>query len=163
MCIVVWSRLSGRSSEWERGYHLLPQGYYRVVIEATSGKGTEHLNIAVDDIWIGQCERGRFKSSSRRSSTNFSCLWLVAPWSGIWCLVVHGLHLIKERLSHFSELVCKETATGKGYAGALQETRSGHQCEPWKRVPAQIRASVWTSQDPEIIEQLLPSLGNYCR
>ena len=24
---VVWSRLSGRSSEWESGYHELPQGY----------------------------------------------------------------------------------------------------------------------------------------
>ena len=58
VCVVVWSRLSGKSSEWERGYHQLPQGYYRVVIEATSGKGTEHLNIAVDDVWIGQCERG---------------------------------------------------------------------------------------------------------
>ena len=58
MYVVVWSRLSGKSSEWERGYHKLPQGYYRVVIEATSGKGSEHLNIAVDDIWIGQCERG---------------------------------------------------------------------------------------------------------
>ena len=58
MYVVVWRRLSGKSNEWERGYHQLPQGYYRVVIEATSGKGTEHLNIAVDDIWIGQCERG---------------------------------------------------------------------------------------------------------
>ena len=29
--VVVWSRLSGRSSEWERGYHQLPQGYYMVL------------------------------------------------------------------------------------------------------------------------------------
>ena len=62
-----------------------------------------------------------------------------------------------------TELLCKETGTGKGYAGTLQETKSGHQCEPWIRIPAQIRASVWTSQNPEIIEQMLSSLNNYCR
>ena len=35
------------------------------MIEATSGKGTEHLNIAVDDVWIGECERGRNTTSAQ--------------------------------------------------------------------------------------------------
>ena len=66
-------------------------------------------------------------------------------------------------LFYVLELVCKETAVGKGYAGTLQYSMNGHQCKPWIQVPVHIRASVWTSQDPDIIEQILPSLVNYCR
>ena len=57
--VIVWSTSSGGSTEWERGYRQLPPGYFRVVIEASSGKKTEPLNVAIDDVDIGPCERGK--------------------------------------------------------------------------------------------------------
>ena len=66
---TLWSESSGetnhgglegpRELQWERGYLQLPHGYYRVVVEATSGTSTaQALNIAIDDVNIGKCKKG---------------------------------------------------------------------------------------------------------
>ena len=42
-------------------YYKLAPGYYRIVLEAETGSGTDAhniVNIAVDDLSIGHCEEG---------------------------------------------------------------------------------------------------------
>ena len=52
---VVWSRVGGKTLEWEKAYQVLEPGYYRVVVEAMSESGSEPLNVAIDDLDIGTC------------------------------------------------------------------------------------------------------------
>ncbi len=53
----VWSRGPSISSDWERGYVSLPDGYRRVIIEAKSEGGG--VNAALDDVKITTCKPGK--------------------------------------------------------------------------------------------------------
>ena len=57
---TVWSRSGAVAmTEWERGYQRLPHGYLRLVVEASTKKSSALLNIAIDDITIGECGEGK--------------------------------------------------------------------------------------------------------
>lgn len=54
---TIWtrSRSSQTGGQWEKAYERLSPGYYRVVIEAKAGLGTDGINAAIDDVSIGPC------------------------------------------------------------------------------------------------------------
>ena len=55
----VWSRGPTISTDWDRGYVALPDGYIRVTIEAIAKDGK--VNIALDDVKISKCKPSKFK------------------------------------------------------------------------------------------------------
>ena len=65
---TLWSRTSGASGEktgrWQKAYERLPQGYWRIIIEAKSGSGNERLAIAMDDLVIEACREDKGELSS---------------------------------------------------------------------------------------------------
>lgn len=64
---IVWSRQGSHYDQWEKAYYKLPSGYYRVVLEAKAGSGTEPLNVAVDDVEIGFCPSGKYEHANKIS------------------------------------------------------------------------------------------------
>ena len=46
------------STDWERGYVALEEGYIRVTIEAVAQDGK--VNIALDDVKISRCKPSKF-------------------------------------------------------------------------------------------------------
>ena len=50
----VWERGRTISTDWERGYVALPDGYIRVTLEAVAEDGK--VNIALDDVKISKCK-----------------------------------------------------------------------------------------------------------